>query len=431
MNLQRLTVVILGSVLFSITAMADAPDCTVNAFSVSGLNSAVNSAQEGHVICLADGTYNLTGMLNFATAGVTLRSASGNRDGVILDGGFTAQGQTGRVQILLRVEESDVTIDGLTLRHAEYHAVQTVGANGHNTENLVLNNLHIYDCGEQLVKINTRGSTPNYFVDNGTISNSLIEFQDTGVMEPSGADYYTGGIDAHAARGWTVKDNIFRNIQRNGRTMEHAIHFWRKSRDTVIERNVIINCYRGIGLGLSTSPDPTRQRFYADGRGDTPYRDALDAVVRNNVVVNDAGIGMDVGIASWNTLADKIYNNTVLSIDAPFSTLEIRWTQDIRLANNLLSHTIREREGCAGTTRLTNRENISAQAGSYFANVGAHDLHLRRDAPAINQGTPLSEVVDDMDRENRTEITDIGADEFTGTPPDSTSPARPRRLRTR
>ena len=48
---------------------------------------------------------------------------------------------------------------------------------------------------------------------------------------------YTGGIDAHMARGWRVAENRFVGIYCAGEGLaEHAVHFWVGSRDTVVER---------------------------------------------------------------------------------------------------------------------------------------------------------------------------------------------------
>ena len=54
------------------------------------LRSIVGAAQTGDTIRLADGTYVLPQALLFRTPGVTFRSASGNRDSVILDGQYQA-----------------------------------------------------------------------------------------------------------------------------------------------------------------------------------------------------------------------------------------------------------------------------------------------------------------------------------------------------
>ena len=81
--------------------------------------------------------------------------------------------------------------------------------------------------------------------DHGVVSHSVFEF-------PLGAaqQHYTGGIDAHFAANWRIHDNTFRNIRSpEKRLAEHAIHFWRGSSDTIVERNMIFNADRGIGFG--------------------------------------------------------------------------------------------------------------------------------------------------------------------------------------
>ena len=53
------------------------------------LVAAVDTAVPGDTILIADGTYDLNGAFLWVdTPGITLRSASGDRDAVILDGNF-------------------------------------------------------------------------------------------------------------------------------------------------------------------------------------------------------------------------------------------------------------------------------------------------------------------------------------------------------
>ena len=62
---------------------------TITVSSVTALQNAVNTAVFGDTILIADGIYNLDGVyLRLAAPNVTLRSASGNRESVVLDGNY-------------------------------------------------------------------------------------------------------------------------------------------------------------------------------------------------------------------------------------------------------------------------------------------------------------------------------------------------------
>jgi hypothetical protein len=73
------------------------------------LTSIVSGANQGDTILFADGTYPLNGVyLWVSTPGLTIRSASGNREAVILDGNY----QTTEI---IHVTASHVTIADLTI----------------------------------------------------------------------------------------------------------------------------------------------------------------------------------------------------------------------------------------------------------------------------------------------------------------------------
>lgn len=172
--------------------------------------------------------------LEFTNPNVTLRSLSGNRDTVIIDAGYSS---TGAAEIIY-INAKNITITDLTLRHAWYHPVHVVG----DADGAILYNLKIIDGAEQFIKINPEGTN---YADKGLIACSYLELTDTGSTHVRN-NCYTGGIDGHSVQGWIVRDNEFKGFYcRDGSGLaEHAIHFWSQSRDTIVERNIIINSAR-------------------------------------------------------------------------------------------------------------------------------------------------------------------------------------------
>ena len=205
------------------------------------LRSIVGAAKTGDTIRLADGTYVLPQALVFRTPGVTLRSASGNRNSVILDGQYKA-GE------IVSAMESNITIADMTLTRAFYHVVHVSPSAGSTTGTL-LHNLRIVDAAEQFVKVNNVGTE---YTDNGIIRCSSLELTDTGRTQVRN-NCYTGGIDIHQARGWQIYANTFDGFWCSSGLSEHAIHVWTGSRDTIVDRNIVLNSVRGIGFGLEAS----------------------------------------------------------------------------------------------------------------------------------------------------------------------------------
>lgn len=353
----------------------------VHVSTVDGLQNAVNNASPGDTILIADGTYNLNGVyLRVDTPNVTLRSASGNRAAVVLDGNYLTEE-------IVQIVASDVTVADMTLREAHYHPIH-VSTEGNDTLNTLIYNVHIIDPRQQAIKINP--GTSGGYPDNGTVACSRIELTDAGRphVDHESTPCYTGGIDAHQARDWTIRDNQIEGFWCASGLSEHGIHLWRGCRDPIIERNVLGNNARGIGLGMATSGTG---RTYPDNPCPTGsgYVDHFGGVVRNNFVwANDSGLfsseyGFDCGICLWNACGPWVGHNTVASTQAPFSGIEWRFSNtNIDLVNNLLTHNLRDRGGTAREL-----DNAEYQPLSLFVDGANGDLHLVSTATAaIDQG---------------------------------------------
>jgi hypothetical protein len=273
----------------------------VNVDTVAELVDAVNGAAAGTTIMVADGTYNLDGAyLRVDTPNVTVRGASGNREAVILDGNYDTTE-------IFQIVASDVTIADLTLREAYYHPIHVSSTDGADTLNTRIYNVHIIDPGEQAIKINPyTGQNAQHFTDNGLIACSHIELTDAGRPHIRN-NCYTGGVDAHQSRGWTIRDNVIEGFWCASGLSEHGIHMWRSCRDTTVERNILRDNARGIGFGLVT--DGSGIRTYADNPCPTAegYVDDYGGIIRNNfIVANDPDLfasssGFDCGICLWNS----------------------------------------------------------------------------------------------------------------------------------
>ena len=386
------------------------PTLTVGPGQAGDLRQIVADAAPGTTIFLRDGYYAMdegdyASRLVFSTPGLTLRSLSGNPSTVVLDGGYNTRE-------LISVQASDVTIAQLTLKRAYDHPIHVSGTPGAPIHNVLIHRVDILDPGQQAIKVN---ANQDGYADYGTIECSRIE------LTPQGRGHirdgcYTGGIDVHKARGWVVRRNVISGFWCQNGLSEHGIHFWSASRDTLIEENSIVNCARGIGLGLRSTG---ATRSYPDN----PYPNAgylghIDGIVRNNAIAAfdpalfDSAFGFDVGIAMEQVRGARILHNTVGSTAAPYSSIEWRFENtSIELVNNLVTHNLRPRDS-AQSSNVSNLEHAQAD---WFVDLARGDLHLSSLAgPTLNSGAPasMSEVRFDFDHQARDAKPDIGADEL-------------------
>ncbi|MCP4692203.1 MAG: hypothetical protein GY859_29425, partial [Desulfobacterales bacterium] len=190
-----------------------------------------------------------------------------------------------------------------------------------------------------------------------------------------------------------VRDNTFRYIRSPADDVaEHAVHFWSNSENTLVERNVIINCDRGIGFGM----------------GD---RGHVGGIIRNNMIYHDASEGFaDVSIGLERAPGAQIYNNTIYQEHAYPNAIEYRWpeTTGVLIANNLTNAAISARDNASANVSA----NVTQALASWFVNASSGDLHLAHQEPlVVDQGQSVSGLVDDFDLDARSGAVDIGADE--------------------
>lgn len=352
------------------------------------LQDAVLQANQGgdREILLADGTYTLTDMLWISADGVTVRSQSGDREKVTIRGA----GMYGGVSHIFNVAGTRFTAKDMTIGWVSNHAIQIHGNN--NSGDTLISNLHIVDTYEQMVKISYDPASPNTS-KNGIMEYCLLEYS-AGI----GPQYYIGGIDGHQTRGWTVRNNVFKNIiSPGGDIAEHAVHFWSGSENTIVENNLIINCDRGIGFGLG-------ERGHKGG------------IIRNNMIVHTSShtTFADVGIGLENASAAQVYNNTVFLSHAYPNAIEYRFTGTAGgfIINNLTNRSISRRDGASADVK---RNLTGAQTG-WFVDVAAADLHLKSPVPeVVDKGLDIQGLEADFDGDSRPQGKgiDIGADEYT------------------
>ena len=337
------------------------------------------------LIELNDGVYNLDNGMWVSASGVTVRSVSGNRDAVRILG----QGMDGGVSHVFWAAASDFTVRDVTLGNVANHAVQVHGDMG--VSNFQMINCRVIDTGEQMLKVSYDPARPDLRSYNGLVEGCLFEFT-AGI----GNQWYTGGVDAHQATGWVIRGNIFRGIRSPADDVaEHAVHFWSDSVDTIVEKNLIINCDRGIGFGL----------------GDRGHR---GGVIRNNMIYHDSSEGFaDVGIGLESATDVQVYNNTIYQEHSYPRAIEYRFgsTSGCFIANNLANRAIASRDG--GQADL--QANITGAQAGWFRDVAAADLALSgRIAEVVDRGIAIDGLIEDYFGTSRPQGAgvDIGANEY-------------------
>lgn len=314
---------------------------------VAQLKDAIVQANtEGNLtILLKNGTYTLDAFLWLRGNNVTIRSESGNRDDVIIRGA----GMNGGVSHVLQIEGDNALVANLTVGWVANHPIQIHGEL--DADNTVIHNVRFADGREQLLKVSYNADEMNVRSDNGVVECSLFEYT-AGI----GPQYYIGGVDAHNAKNWIVRDNVFKNIRSPEEELaEHAVHFWSSSEGTIVERNIIINADRGIGFGL----------------GD---RGHVGGIIRNNMIYHDVTRG-DVGIVLENANGTKVLNNTIFFDNDYKNAIEYRFvgSGNVEIKNNLTNKVIAARDGATGVVL----GNVTNAVRDWFVNPSSGDLFLK------------------------------------------------------
>jgi hypothetical protein len=338
---------------------------------VGELKAATKRARPGSTILLADGVYQLDEVIGLTARGMVLRSRSGDRRKVILRGEGMAERKIG---VGLSITAPDVVVADLTVGYVRLHAIQVHGETG--ARRAVIHNVVVLDAGQQLLKasVNLVGEVPSEqgeSSDDGLVACSTFAYSDSA---PSG---YTNGIDILGARRWTIRDNYLLRIRGpNGRVCGPAIMFYKCCEDPVVERNVIVDCSRGIGLGLVDEGQSGR----TDNKG---------GVVRNNILCN-LNSWADEGIEVNDSPGSVIEHNTVLVEGRMPWSISVRFpaSKGVIIRNNLSNRPIGLRDG-AQAERIG---NVTDARRTWFTDPSRGILRLARgDLPAIDAGVPLTE----------------------------------------
>lgn len=355
------------------------------------LVAAVDRVGPGGTILVADGDYKLPRVIVLAgKKELTIGSLGGDPTKVILRG--KGWDSNARGDDLIRIAQCEgVTIADLTFADCRSYGIKVEAENAPK-------NVHIYNCrfrdiGVRAIK-GSAGQDPNTRAVKGSVR--YCAFENTKVPPADwlfGGDYISA-IDMMALEDWTFSDNVFRNIKGRNGGGRAAIFIWVRSRRVTVERNLIVDCDRGIAFG-----NPGRSTA---NRAGEVLAYVTDGVIRNNFISS----GADCGIELWYAEKIKVYHNSIWRPERNRAR-GIRvgtGTSDADVANNLVHGEIRL-EG--GNAQL--RNNLARRLDGYFVDPASGNLALTPAAnEAIDRALSLPEVRDDIRQRTRTGTPDLG-----------------------
>lgn len=299
---------------------------------------AVENAAENDVIGINTGIYEFAGANRVVfknKCNVTLRSVSGCADDVIFKGsGFHKKNGYKQTPIdepiCIHSDNNGITIYGITIRNSNCHGIKVQGEG--NNANITIANCKFIDICERMIK--GSAGDKGYCVPGMMIINNY--FEDTQI--PVASDHmdtfegdYIAGIDMMVLDGAIISDNKFMNIKGMNSGARGAIFIWVGSKNITAERNIIVNCDRGICYGNPgfTSVDGGNIPFYVDG-----------GIICDNIIKNPKSHGIELA----NTNNIKVYNNIVLREEGEengrgiteTSISEEKMSKGLKISNNIV-----------------------------------------------------------------------------------------------
>lgn len=357
------------------------------------LRAAIENVADDTTFLIADGEYQVDRLIYLrGKRNVTIRSESGDPTKCVLRGkGWDSRSNQDDI---LRIGDCEnITVAGLTFTDCHAYGIKVQAED--SPKEIHILNCRFRDIGTRAIK----GSGGRGSAQGGSIR--FCHFENTKIPA---ADWqfegnYISAIDMMGLDGWTISDNVFRNIRGRTGSARAAIFVWVRSKNLTVERNLIVNCDRGIALGnpSASTAQVAEDEFHVQ-----------NSICRNNFIVP----GPDAGIELWWVDGIQIYNNTIWRPEG--SGRGIRFgarSQRVHIANNLVRGAILNEGGPQHDIRIEN--NVTGKLDGYFVQPATGDLHLTSQSlEAIDRGISLPEVTHDFDGQERDARPDVGADEF-------------------
>ncbi len=407
----------------------------------------------GDTVTLRAGTYNECDVR--LRKPLTLRSYQGERARIHCD-----INTPDSVTIQVDRAASGSRIAGLEITGGMYYAVmlQTewwgTGQGGTGPSSVVIEDNYIHDTGRDGIKLTPKSN--NVMIRRNEIARTGLIYPPGTILDNRNAD----GIDMVNVQKVTVEDNYIHDISTTG------LYFKGGSSDILVQRNRIENAgMSGILVGFDTSVDyfdtAVNPNFYESIGGkvinnvvrNTDYEGigmyaAHSPLIANNTIVDTAKVGhsaiyFGTPMQDWDPVAKRpptttatVRNNLVIQNGG--TCVEIRWFGELGGVSGLdgkpdLDHNayfdrsgscrfadnrpgtpdgIRNNNGTRGGNLALWRsvENADLQSIETILSVDATG-HLPAGSAAIDAGTIVSAVTDDIDRQARYAPYDIGADE--------------------
>ncbi len=361
----------------------------------AALARAIAEADDDSTILIAPGTYHAGDMeLRKGAKNVTIRGAGGDREKVVIDcrdefiRGIILRGAHNVTIADLTIRNTrygvfffgDSDIQHLTVRNVVFHNIWTRGIKG----------THPFRIGDSSRNLYTREQAEKIRPRNGRVEYCLFTNDHKKRNRDDGFNGdYVSGMDMMMLKDWTIADNVFVGIRGANGIGRGAIFIWVESENVVAERNVIVNCDRGICFGNPSSVPPHM----------------TGGIARNNFIVGGASQALEFHQA----VDTAAYNNTLYASD--FDNIwHVNITtgcKGVKFYNNLVHGKTRfQKDG------IDQKSNIVGDLTGWFVDPSIGDLHLTdKAADAIDKAVPLDEVDEDFDGQKRGPKPDIGADE--------------------
>ncbi len=363
-------------------ALAAPTGPVIRVATVDELFAAAEAVQPGGTILVADGHYLMPRYFELHTDRVTLRSASGQRDRVVLDG---VQSRHGELVGVSRC--SGVVIADLTIQNVKWNGFK-INSNLRATR-VTIHNCVIHNVWQRGIK---GPAVPPAERAAFKPSDCVIEFclfyndrpkrMEDDPTEQFRGDY-VGGMDIMCAKRWTIRDNVFWNIHGLNRLARGAIFLWNDTEDCLVERNLIVDCDVGICLGNSHKAAETSLH-------------CTRCIVRNNFVVRCP----ENGILADYTRDCRIVHNSIQDPQSRMRRL-IRLVHDndgLVVANNLLSGAP-VRVETSSAVRM--QGNLERDVSGIFVDSAGGNLHLAQGTEGLGTVERLADAPEDIDLQAR------------------------------